>query len=147
MKESAGVIIVLNKKDEEKKILICHPSNTTKWYNSYSFPKGGIDSGETIKQAAVRELFEETSVKVNSNLLNEDPMILDYYSFKNKDEIFKRIYLYVYYINDISEIGLKDEVIPKEKLQLEEVDWAGFLTITESRLRLFYKSTSILNKI
>ena len=101
MKESAGVIIVLNKKNEEKKILICHPSNA-KWYNSYSFPKGGIDEG---------------------------------------------IYLYVYYINDISEIGLKDEVIPKENLQLEEVDWAGFLTITESKLRLFYKSTSILNKI
>lgn len=146
MKESAGVIIVLNKKDEEKKILICHPSNA-KWYNSYSFPKGGIDEGETIKQAAIRELFEETSVKINSDLLNEDPIILDYYSFKNKDEIFKRIYLYVYYINDISEIGLKDEVIPKENLQLEEVDWAGFLTITESKLRLFYKSTSILNKI
>jgi 8-oxo-dGTP pyrophosphatase MutT (NUDIX family) len=146
MKESAGVIIVLNKKNEEKKILICHPSNA-KWYNSYSFPKGGIDEGETIKQAAIRELFEETSVKINSDLLNEDPIILDYYSFKNKDEIFKRIYLYVYYINDISEIGLKDEVIPKENLQLEEVDWAGFLTITESKLRLFYKSTSILNKI
>lgn len=146
MKESAGVIIVLNRKDEEKKILICHPSNA-KWYNSYSFPKGGIDEGETIKQAAIRELFEETSVKINSDLLNEDPIILDYYSFKNKNEIFKRIYLYVYYINDISEIGLKDEVIPKENLQLEEVDWAGFLTITESKLRLFYKSTSILNKI
>lgn len=146
MKESAGVIIVLNKKNEEKKILIYHPSNA-KWYNSYSFPKGGIDEGETIKQAAIRELFEETSVKINSDLLNEDPIILDYYSFKNKDEIFKRIYLYVYYINDISEIGLKDEVIPKENLQLEEVDWAGFLTITESKLRLFYKSTSILNKI
>lgn len=146
MKESAGVIIVLNKKNEEKKILICHPSNA-KWYNSYSFPKGGIDEGETIKQAAIRELFEETSVKINSDLLNEDPIILDYYSFKNKNEIFKRIYLYVYYINDISEIGLKDEVIPKENLQLEEVDWAGFLTITESKSRLFYKSTSILNKI
>lgn len=146
MKESAGVVIVLNKKNEEKKILICHPSNA-KWYNSYSFPKGGIDEGETIKQAAIRELFEETSVKINSESLIEDPIILDYYSFKNKNEIFKRIYLYIHYISDISEIGLQDEVIPKEKLQIEEIDWAGFLTITESRLRLFYKSTSILNKI
>lgn len=31
--------------------------------NSWSFPKGGIEEGETELEAAVREIFEETGLK------------------------------------------------------------------------------------
>ena len=142
MKQSAGVIIILNK----EKILICHPSNA-KWMASYSFPKGGIDEGETIKQAAIRELFEETSVLVDESKISKEPLVLDYMNYKKKDVVYKRIYLYTMYINDVSEIGLDSEVIPKEKLQLEEIDWAGFVTKEEAKVRLFHKSVPILDKI
>jgi ADP-ribose pyrophosphatase YjhB (NUDIX family) len=142
MKKSAGVVIVLN----NEKILICHPSNA-KWFGSYSFPKGGIDEGETIKQAALRELFEETSVKVDESKISKEPIVLDYMNYKKKDVVYKKIYLFTMYINDISEIGLDSEIIPKEKLQLEEIDWAGFLNKEEAKLRLFHRSVPILDKI
>ncbi|WP_440233663.1 NUDIX hydrolase, partial [Escherichia coli] len=73
MKISAGVIIILN----NDKILLCHPSNA-KWFGSYSFPKGGVDEGETIKQAALRELFEETSVRITEDMISDEPISLDY---------------------------------------------------------------------
>jgi len=142
MKKSAGVIIIL----KNEKILICHPSNA-KWYGSYSFPKGGIDEGETIKAAAIRELFEETSVQVDERKLSKEPLVIDFMNYKKKDVVYKRIYLYTLYINDISEIGLDSEVIPKEKLQLEEIDWAGFVTKEEAKLRLFHRSVPVLDKI
>ncbi len=142
MKKSAGVAIVLR----NEKILLCHPSNA-KWFGSYSFPKGGIDEGETIKEAALRELFEETSVKVDESRLSKEPLVVDYMNYKKKDVVYKRIYLYTLYINDISEIGLDSEVIPKERLQLEEIDWAGFITKEEAKTRIFHKSISVLDKL
>ena len=142
MKKSAGVIIVL----KNEKILLCHPSNA-KWFGSYSFPKGGIDDGETIKQAALRELFEETSVKLDEKRVSKEPIVLDYMSYKKKDTVYKRIYLFTMYINDISEIGLESEVISKANLPLDEIDWAGFVTKEEAKLRLFHKSIPMLDKI
>ena len=143
MKKSAGVIIVLNK----EKILLCHPANNDKWFGSYSFPKGGIDEGETIKQAALRELFEETSVKLTDGMLSDEPLVLDYMNYKKKGVVYKRIYLFTLYISDISEIGLDSEVIPKENLPLDEIDWAGFVTKEEAKLRLFHRSVPMLDKI
>jgi len=143
MKKSAGVIIILN----NEKVLICHPSNSDKWFGSYSFPKGGIDEGETIKQAALRELFEETSVKINDSMLSGEPLVLDYMNYKNKGVVYKRIYLFTLYITDISEIGLDSEVIPSDKLPFGEIDWAGFISKEEAKLRLFHRSVPMLDKI
>jgi len=143
MKKSAGVIIVLN----NEKVLICHPSNNDKWFGSYSFPKGGIDEGETIKQAALRELFEETSVKLDESKISKEPLVLDYMNYKKKDVVYKKIYLFTMYINDISEIGLDSEVIPSDKLPFGEIDWAGFISKEEAKLRLFHRSVPVIDKI
>jgi len=143
MKKSSGVIIVL----KNEKVLICHPSNNDKWFGSYSFPKGGIDEGETIKQAALRELFEETSVKLDESKISKEPLVLDYMNYKKKDVVYKKIYLFIMYINDISEIGLDSEVIPNHKLPFGEIDWAGFISKEEAKLRLFHRSVPIIDKI
>ena len=52
--ESAGGI-VLNKKN---KILIVNQN-----YDSWSLPKGHVDPGETILEAAKREIYEESGVR------------------------------------------------------------------------------------
>jgi putative (di)nucleoside polyphosphate hydrolase len=49
-------IVVFNK---QGKVLICRRKG---WSDAWQFPQGGIDEGETAKEAAIRELREETSL-------------------------------------------------------------------------------------
>jgi len=59
MDYTAGIFL-LNGQNE---ILLVHPTNA-RW-NTWSIPKGLPDEGETILEAAKRELFEETNVDIN----------------------------------------------------------------------------------
>ena len=52
---AAGGIIVRDAKKGPKVLLVHRPR-----YDDWSFPKGKIDPGETLKQAAKREVLEET---------------------------------------------------------------------------------------
>ena len=142
MKKSAGVIIVLNK----DKVLLCHPSNS-RWFGTYSFPKGGLEEGESTLDAALRELKEETSVIVNKSQISnlDNPIVVTYENKKGTK--YKTITLYTVYINNLSEINLDSEVIPKERLQIEEIDWAGFIDKQEAELRIFHKTRSVLETI
>lgn len=56
LKHSSGGIVI----NGDKVLTI---SWTTHDY--ITFPKGGVDEGETIEQAAVREVFEETGYRTN----------------------------------------------------------------------------------
>ena len=106
MKKSAGVIIILN----NNKILLSHATNA-RWQGTFSFPKGGIEKGEKKKEAAIRELAEETSIVITKEQIsNPDEAIIINYTDRN-GETYKRLYLYTVYIEDISEIGLESEIV------------------------------------
>ena len=53
--KAAGGIVVRTAKKGPKVLLVHRPS-----YDDWSFPKGKLDPGEKFKQAAHREVFEET---------------------------------------------------------------------------------------
>jgi len=55
---NVGLIIV----NDKGKVLLCKRKNLDSW----QFPQGGIDFGETPLRAAKRELFEEVSIKAGS---------------------------------------------------------------------------------
>lgn len=140
IKSSAGVIIIL----KGDKFLLCHPTGH-KWVDSYSFPKGGIEKDETKIEAAIRELREETSLIINESMIENinNPIIIDY---KNKRGFnYKKVYLFIVRINEISEVGLENETLDRSLLQLEEVDWCGFLSKSEANIRIFKRFSPLLN--
>lgn len=137
MKISSGIIIRW-----KESIFLCHPTNSS-WTESYSFPKGGVEDGEELMDAAIRECFEETGVKINKNQI-----VCDYcVSYQKKSNTFKKVYLYQVNIDSLSEIGLTSPVIEKSKLQLEEVDWAGFVNKENIQEKLFWRFREIVDKI
>lgn len=54
-KVAAGGVV----KDDEGRVLLVHRGR----YDDWSFPKGGVDAGETIEQAALREVKEEAGLE------------------------------------------------------------------------------------
>ena len=54
---NVGLIII----NDNGKLLLCKRKNM----NSWQFPQGGIDEGETPSRASKRELFEEVGIKSN----------------------------------------------------------------------------------
>ena len=132
MKISAGTCILY-----KNKILFCHPTNGS-WFGSYSPAKGGVDEGESFIDAAIRETKEEIGISISKNqILNiETPIEVLYFS--KKKTIHKIVYLF---------IGLTSEIVPKDQLQIEEVDWAGFLTADEIKEKSFHRFLNLIELI
>jgi len=70
---SAGVVVT-----DGKKLLLCHVTGNKHW----DLPKGNVDPGEEHVHAAVRELYEETSLRVSAESL-ESLGILEYKKTKD----------------------------------------------------------------
>ena len=84
MKISAGIII--RYKDS---VLLCHPTNAPR-KDSFSFPKGLVEDGEDLIDAAIRECFEETGIKVSKDRIVNRFMV----PYKKGRNFFKKVYLY-----------------------------------------------------
>ena len=139
-KVSAGLAIVYN-----GLVLLGHTTNRG-WYGSYGIPKGGIEDGETHLQAAIRETKEELGIKVPKNLINKN----EKHTFTlttRKYKYTKIVYYYIVKIDKLSQIGLKDLTIPKRQLQVEEIDWAGIISLDEARKRIMKSQISVINNL
>lgn len=134
--KSAGLVIIQN-----NKILLLHPTKA-KWYGTYSFPKGHIENGETILDAAIRETKEESGIIISEIFINKHKEYCIDYKDK-KGNVYKKVYYYIVYLED----DILPEIIDKKNLQLEEVDWGGFLNYDEANLRIFWRFKPILELI
>ena len=133
IKKSAGIVFIYN-----NKILLGHPTNHS-WFNSYTIPKGHVEEGESIIQAAIRETKEEIGIILDESLTDEST--LNHISYLNtKGKKFKIVYYYVVRLDTI-----ENEIIPKEQLQLKEIDWAGFLTKEEAKDKIFWRFKELLD--
>lgn len=122
--KAAGLAIIW-----ENKILLIHPSNAS-WKNQpFGIPKGGIEPGEDLLTCAIRETREEVGISVNPELINKDEK---YFVFYRRGIPYSRCAYFEVRINDLKQIGLDSPKVPKEMLQVEEVDWAGFIPFEEA---------------
>ena len=136
MKISAGIVLI-----KDNKILLCHPTNA-RWNGTYSIPKGGLERGESNISAAIRETSEEVGILISEHLIPhmlKKERYIDYQDKKGK--VYKRVYYYVV------EVDAYPDVLPKEQLQLEEVDWSGFLDYETAQKKIFWRFKPILELI
>lgn len=131
---SAGLAVI-----QDNKILLAHPTGA-KWYGTYSLPKGHIEAGEGILDAALRETREEIGIDT-TNLEVEDPVphkFIDYTDKKGK--VYKRVYYFI--------ARPTKDIEPEDfKLQWKEVDWAGFLSKEDAEKRIHWRFKEILDLI
>lgn len=137
MELAAGLVILYN-----HKILLCHPTKA-KWYGTYSIPKGLLQNGENLIECAIRETKEETGIEIDKyNIENSNnPIEIAYWKGKN---IYKEVHCFVVKVENLQDIGLKDEKVPKECLQKDEVDWAGFIGMPEAEKRILKRQNDLL---
>lgn len=68
---TVGILII----KEDKVLLVKHTQKAENSTNVYGLPAGRIEQGETEKQAAARELKEETGLETNKESLIELPTV------------------------------------------------------------------------
>ena len=125
-KKVVGVAIVCN-----NEILLVHPTNASWRKPTLGIPKGKLEPGEDVLTGAIRELKEETGIELDPSILSQnEPDVCDLYD--DKGNVEKQLIYFTHEINDMSDIGLVKNRVPKSQLQAEEVDWAGFLGPNEA---------------
>lgn len=134
---SAGLIII-----QDGKILLCHPTNA-KWWGTYSIPKGEMVKGETPFETAVRETKEEIGIDIPKEFIDHDWKEVISYVHPISSIVYKRCFCYRVNLPT----GYLPTQLPKEQLQLSEVDVAIFLSKEEAKKRIFHRFTKILDYI
>ena len=136
---AAGVAIVWG-----TKILLVHPTGASWQKRTVGIPKGSIEAGETELEAALRETYEETGIRLRADQLEPTIHSVTVYSGQKPVGV---IHYAICRISDLSEIGLETERVPKTQLQLEEIDWAGFIEIEEAYPKIVYSQLIILDRV
>lgn len=123
---SAGAIIykIIN---NELFILIEHMT-----LGHYSLVKGHLEGNETLEEASLREIKEETSLDVS--LDNSFKYMISYAPYKEKPEIIKDVYFFIAKVQDIHAlpIDLHDNEVSSLEF-LKEIDSINILTYDNDR--------------
>lgn len=133
MRKSAGLLLIKN-----DTFLLGHPTGAA-WFGSYSIPKGGIEDNESIIEAAIRETREEVGIVIQHSMVDQSKLkVIEYRDRKNRK--YKEVY---YFPVNVSDMDLPD-VLPNEMLQLDEIDWAGFITPEQAETRILPRMSGII---
>lgn len=121
MIEKSYGIVPLSKQEGQWKVFLIQHSRAKYW----GFPKGHAEPGETPKEAAVRELFEETHLTVMRFL--SESFQEEHYNYTLRGQLInKTVYVYV------------AEVQGDVQLQEEEVSAGIWLSFDEALMKLTF---------
>ncbi len=103
--------IILNKDD---KVLICR---STKYHTKYIIPGGHIEIGESMEEALIREVKEETGLDIYD---------LELFSLKDsvQSKDINKHFIFIDFLcrTDSSEVILNDELDHYDWISLDEID-------------------------
>ena len=139
-KNTAGVAIKW-----ENNILVVHPTNASWHNNAFGIPKGGIESGEEEIDAAIRELREETGIIIRPHDLDLEVQVANHFGKDGK--VKSQLIYYTMTIDHPNQIGLINHRVPRYQLQLEEIDWAGFIDIATVYPKMHKSQMIILDRL
>ena len=140
MEISAGLVIKYN-----DRLLLAHPTRAS-WVGTYSFPKGKVEEGETNLNAAIRETKEEVGLIIPEEWINKEEKIINY---TKNGKTYKRVHYFIVNLTeDQKKLLFGDSMeLPKDKLQLDEVDFAGLLMKEDAEKRIFWRFAELLELI
>ena len=103
----------------------------------WDLPKGKIEEGEAIEDAAVREVVEETGV--NSLVIN-DKITITYHTYKDKKgkRVLKISHWYLMYSNS-------QQLVPQVEEDIEKAEWKAINGLMD--LNPIYSNISLLLEI
>lgn len=118
---AAGGIIV-DESTADRRVLLVHRPR----YDDWSFPKGKLDPGETVEQAALREVREETGLKCR---IIRPLAVLSYQYRTRLTGTLKPKVVHYFLMGAISR---------RIKVPGDEVDFAEWFTFEEASRKLTY---------
>ncbi|HEY2347699.1 MAG TPA: NUDIX domain-containing protein [Puia sp.] len=133
-RKSAGILLFRFMKGNPE-VLLVHPGGPfwiKKDIGAWSIPKGGIEEGESVLDAAKRELEEETGIKTAGDFLELRPV-------KQGSKI---IYAWAFHLNTEAEVKMSNffelEWPPKSGniKAFPEIDKAEWFTLEEGKIKI-----------
>lgn len=133
MKVAAGLALFRG----HDRLLLTHPTNA-RWYGSWSIPKGLVEPGEDLIEAAIREKEEVGITIFRSQILPGGKV-----PYLRGDRVTKLVH---WFAVDVTALAPPDR-LPHSWLQLAEVDEAGFMTRAEAWPRILTQMRPILDRL
>jgi 8-oxo-dGTP pyrophosphatase MutT (NUDIX family) len=143
---AAGIFIIRR----DNRVLICHPTNhkDTLW----SIPKGKVEEGEGLIDAALRETFEETNLDLKTKIAVSSFHVhnLEAVTYGHKK---KMIHPFVYIEHSFSEMDWNaleikcNSNVPLDRGGFPEMDEYKWVSIDEARKLLHETQVACLDDI
>ncbi len=118
--ESSCGAVVFRNDENEKKFLLIRNKRSAHW----GFPKGHIEPGETNEETAIREVFEETGIKIKVL-----PNFKKFSEYTIQGRIEKAVSIFLAETNDI-----------EYTIQAEEIEECGWFSYCDALKTLNYEN-------
>ena len=119
---AAGGVVIDTKSADSPLVLLVHRPK----YDDWSFPKGKLDAGETIQQAAIREVKEETGIECQI-IQNLSPVRYSYQNRGGRDR------------PKVVHYFLMEPVAGRISVNIHEIDAAQWYKASDALGRLSYE--------
>ncbi len=131
---SAGILFICQK----QVLLVRAKQSKAAPTCDYSIPKGIVEAGESLVDAALREALEETGIKVDKDRVDPESYFIN--CLDKDGKIVKRLY---YFIARFQHKPTPDLA----QLDYSEVDWAGWVTAIEAYARIVRWQVPLLSHL